>query len=410
MRLSGNLWRHGDFLRLWLADTVSQLTRQVTGLALPTVAVLLLDVTPLQMGILSALEFLAFPLLGLFVGVWADRFGRKPMLVVSNLVRMATLATVPAAYVAHLLSLYQLYAVALVMGVGGVFFEITYQAYLPSLIDKKDLVEGNTKLTASGSFAQASGQGLAGLLMTVFGAALSVGADVAGFLVSAVALASIRKKEPRQERAREDFFLEMKEGAKVVLGNKTLWSIAGCSATANLGGNMAYTMLLIFAYRSLGLTTSVIWIPFMVGIAGVALGAIAAGGITRRLGLGHAIAAGAMGKFFLLLIPLASYGLPLVVLAASQFLTAFFLPVYNINQVSLRQAMTPDRLQGRMNATMRTIVWGTIPVGAVLGGLAGNAVGVVPTIIAGGVLGGSAFLWVVLGPVFGLRGQPAELL
>ena len=105
MRLSGNLWRHGDFLRLWLADTVSQLTRQVTGLALPTVAVLLLDVTPLQMGILSALEFLAFPLLGLFVGVWADRFGRKPMLVVSNLVRMATLATVPAAYVAHLLSL-----------------------------------------------------------------------------------------------------------------------------------------------------------------------------------------------------------------------------------------------------------------------------------------------------------------
>ena len=296
------------------------------------------------------------------------------------------------------------------MGVGGVFFEITYQAYLPSLIDKKDLVEGNTKLTASGSFAQASGQGLAGLLMTVFGAALSVGADVAGFLISAVALASIRKKEPRQERAREDFFLEMKEGAKVVLGNKTLWSIAGCSATANLGGNMAYTMLLIFAYRSLGLTTSVIWIPFMVGIAGVALGAIAAGGITRRLGLGHAIAAGAMGKFFLLLIPLASYGLPLVVLAASQFLTAFFLPVYNINQVSLRQAMTPDRLQGRMNATMRTIVWGTIPVGAVLGGLAGNAVGVVPTIIAGGVLGGSAFLWVVLGPVFGLRGQPAELL
>lgn len=248
LRLEGRLWRHRDFQRLWFGDTVSQFTAQVTQLALPTVAILLLGASAFQMGLLGTLQLLSFPTLGLFVGVWADRYRRRPIMIVANLGRMFALGSIPIFTILGLLSLNLLYVVAVITGVCAVFFDVSYQSYLPVLIDKADLVEGNSKLQLSASAGQVAGPALAGFLIDLVGAAKAIAVDAGGFLTSALALLSIRKPETKpQSLTSPDFFSEMKEGARVVLGSRVLSGIAGCTATSNLGSSMAFVVLLIFA-------------------------------------------------------------------------------------------------------------------------------------------------------------------
>ncbi|HUO41714.1 MAG TPA: MFS transporter, partial [Methylomirabilota bacterium] len=146
MACTGNLWKHRDFLKFWAGDTVTQFTGPITNLAIPTIALLTLNATPLQFGILTALGFIAFPTLGLFVGVWIDRVRRRPVMIVANLVQVVAFASVPVAYVLDVLGLTQLYAVSLIMGTSTLFFDIAYQSYLPSLVNREDIVEGNQKL------------------------------------------------------------------------------------------------------------------------------------------------------------------------------------------------------------------------------------------------------------------------
>jgi MFS family permease len=409
LRLEGKLWRHRDFQRFWFGDTVSQFTAQVTGLALPTVAILTLGADAFEVGLLGTLQLLAFPILGMFVGVWADRYRRRPIMILANLGRMIALGSIPLAGIFHTLSLNLLYLVAVVTGVCTVFFDVCYQSYLPVLIDKDDLVEGNSKLQLSASAGQVGGPALAGFLIDLVGAARAIAVDAAGFLTSALALLSIRKQEPKPEPAADpDFFEEMKEGARVVLGSPILRSIAGCTATSNLGSQMAYVVLLIFGYRTLRLSPGLVGVIFAIGSLGVLFGAWAAGATSKKFGLGRTIVLSSIGTVGLLIVPLALLGSPVIVLACAQFIIGSSGAVYNINQVSLRQAITPDRLQGRMNATMRTIVWGTIPVGAFLGGVLGESVGVLMAIIVGAVVSTLAFLWVIFSPVMALKAIPRQ--
>src|SRR5918911_2926365 len=179
--LTGKLWKHRDFLKLWSGETVSKLGSEVTLLALPTVAILVLHAGPLQVGLLSALEFLSFPVLGLIAGVIADRLRRRPIMIVCDLGRALALGSIPIAYSLNLLTINQLYAVALVTGVFTVFFDVSYQSYLPSLIDRKDLVEGNTKLQVSESAAQIGGPALAGFLIQVISGARAIAVDAISY-------------------------------------------------------------------------------------------------------------------------------------------------------------------------------------------------------------------------------------
>ena len=195
----GNLWNHRDFLKFWIGDTITQFTGQITDLALPTVAVLTINVTAYQLGVMNALGFIAFPTLGLFVGVWMDRIRRRKVMILVNLIEVATLATVPAAFLLGILGLYQLYAVSLIMGTCTLFFDIAYQSYLPSLVNKEDVVEGNQKLQTSASAAQVVGPSIASAMMQLFGAALSIAADAFGTLVAVLALISIRKSETKPD-------------------------------------------------------------------------------------------------------------------------------------------------------------------------------------------------------------------
>ena len=408
--LGGRLWRDGEFLKLWAGQGISELGSQVSLLALPTVAILVLGATPFQVGLLAACETLAFPVLGLVAGVYVDRLPRRPIMIACDVGRLLALASVPVAFALGVLSMPQLYAVALITGVGTVFFDVAYQSYLPALIPRADLIEGNTKLQVTGSVAQMAGPALGGFLIQLLGPARAVAADAATFLVSVVSLAWIRRAEPSPAPAKESgrggFFAEMWEGIQVVFGNSTIWKIAGSTSTSNLGSNLFFAVFLIFLYRILHLSPGTVGVIFAAGAVGGLLGALTAAWIPRRIGLGPTLFVTMLvSGLSMILIPLAQYGFAIPLLFASMFVTSFVIPVYNINQVSLRQAIVPDRLQGRMNATVRTIIWGTNPIGAFIGGIIGSTYGTVPALYAGIAVSLLAGFWILLGPIR-LRVQP----
>jgi MFS family permease len=409
MGIKGELWRNRDFLKFWSGDTITQFTGQISGLALPTVAILTLKVTGFQLGLLDALGFVAFPTMGLFVGVWMDRMRRKPVMVVANLIQVGALGSVPLAFLFGVLGLYQLYAVAFVMGLTTVFYDVAYQSYLPSLVSKENVLEGNQKLQTSGSAAQVVGPSIASIMMQLLGAALSVIADSFGTLIAAFALIFIRKPEPPVEHdpaVERHFFSEMKEGIAVITSNKLLWTQAGCTATSNLGSNIFGVALLLFAYRILGISKGVIGIAFSIGAVGFLIGVLICPAFTRKLGLGKAVALSIALSSADFIVLLARTQFAVLIIGGAMLIASLGIPIYNINQVSLRQIITPNRLQGRMNATMRTIVWGTIPVGALIGGVLTITVGIVTTLFIGAIVSAGAVAWIILGPVFRLEKQP----
>ena len=406
----GRLWRDGEFLKLWSGQAISEIGSQVSQLALPTVAILVLHATPFQVGLLVACENLAFPVLGLVAGVYADRLRRRPIMIACDLGRMLALASVPVAFAFNVLGMTQMYVVALVTGVGTVFFDVAYQSYLPALIERGDLVEGNTKLQVTGSGAQMVGPALAGFLIQLIGPARAVAADAASFLVSVLSLWWIGRPEPAPQpgtaSGRRGFFFEMWEGIQVVFGNPTIWKIAGSTSTSNLGGNIFFAVYLIFAYRVLHLSPGTIGIIFGAGAVGGLLGALSGSWIARRIGLGPTLFVTIVaGGLSMILVPLAQFGLAVPLLLAQTVIASFSNPVYNINQVSLRQAITPGRVQGRMNATVRTIIWGTLPIGAFIGGVIGSTYGILPAMYIGIAVATFAGFWILLGPIR-LRVQP----
>ena len=334
----GRLWRHRDFLKLWTGNTITQFTGQISGLALPVVAILTLQVTGLQLGILGAFGYIAFPTLGLFVGVWMDRMKRKPVMIAVDLIQVATLASVPLAFIFGVLGLYQLYAVALIMGITTLFFDVAYQSYLPSLVEKEDVVEGNQKLQTSASAAGVIGPSLASFMMQLFGAALSVVTDAMGTLAGALALVAIRKPEPDPAPVspydQRHFFTEMREGIDVVTGNKLLWTQAGCTGTWNFGSQMFSVAVLLFALRTMGISKGLVGIAFSIGAAGFLVGALMSSVVTKRLGFGRTIALSTAGSFGQLIVLLATKGTALFVIGISYFVTSLGIPIYNINQVS----------------------------------------------------------------------------
>jgi len=272
-------------------------------------------------------------------------------------------------------------------------------------------LEGNTKLEVRSSAAGVTGPAFGGFLIQWVGAATAVLVDAVSYLASALAIIAIRKPEPIPQPALTGrpggFFREMAEGLRVVIGHPILRRITACTATSNLGSNMAFAVYLIFVYRQLGLAPNVVGVIFAIASFGLLTGAIVGRRAARSLGLGPALAiASGMPAVAIIAIPSAQVLPPLIVLPVLGFIAAMGNPIYNINQVSLRQAIVPDRLQGRMNATVRTIVWGTIPIGSFLGGLLGSQIGVPATIVIGGVIAGLASGWILLGPVIALKEQP----
>jgi len=406
--------RNADFVRLWVAQTISQFGTQVSLLAIPLVAVSLLEASPFEVALLSTVEFVPFILFSLPAGAWVDRLRRRPILIAGDLGRAAALASVPIAYLLGVLTMAQLYVVGFVAGTLTVLFDVAYQSYLPSIVEREQLVDGNGKLEASRTIAQSAGPALGGGLIGLVTAPLAILVDGVSFVLSALFVFLIRRPEPTPDRhadehgrPRGSLRQEVGEGLRYVLGNRYLRGIAASTATSNLFNNLATATFIVFAVRELSLSPAEIGVIFGVGNLGAVGGALVADRLARRFGVGPTIVGSmALGGPGLLLMALAPRESPVPFLLASQFLLGIGVVVYNINQLSFRQAITPTAMQGRMNATMRFIVWGTIPFGALLGGAIATAFGLRTAIFVGAVGEFLAILPVLLTPVRSLREMP----
>jgi MFS family permease len=379
---AGSLRQHRDFRQLWAAQTITQLGSQMTLVALPLLAVAVLGASPFQMGVLTALQTVGFLVIGLPAGVWVDRWSLRRVLIASDVVRAVALLSVPAAYALDLLRLDQLFVVALVTGTATVFFEIAYQSYLPVLVDRGQVVEGNSKLETSRSAAEVAGPGGAGALVQLLGAPLLVGFDAVTFAVSAAFLGRIQRPEnrPAPARARRSLLAEIRTGFRFVLGNRLLLRIVATTGISNAFSAVGVTLLVLYCVRELHLSASMVGFVVATGAVGGLVGAVSVGLISRRLGDSRSIP---LAAAFLApcgaLVPLASVaGWPLVVVG--MFGINFGVVVYNVLQVSFRQSICPPELLGRMIASIRFLVYGTTPLGALLAGVLASAFGIVPTL------------------------------
>ncbi len=407
----GGLWRHSDFLKLWSAETISQVGSQVGGLALPFVAIVTLDVSAFEVALLGVVEFAPFILVSLPAGVWVDRLPRRPILIVGDIGRAALLASIPIAYAVDVLTMWQLYVVGFAFGVLTVFFDVAYQSYLPSLVSRDQLVDGNSKLEISRSGAQLAGPAVAGVLVQALTAPIAVLIDAISFVASGLFVFRIRAREktPERENGRSPFAGmkgELSEGLRYVLGHRYLRWIAASTATFNFFSNVMFAIFLVYAVRQLELGAGTIGLIFAIGNVGYLVGAITSNRIAGKVGVGPAIVLGAAAGIAALLVPLAPQSGPIPLLIASQLIVSFGLPLYNITQVSFRQAITPERLQGRMNSVMRFIVWGVIPLGTLAGGAIASAVDLRAAMWVGAIGMSFAFLPVLVSPVRTLREMP----
>jgi MFS family permease len=410
----GSLWRDADFRNLWGAQTVSLLGSQVTALALPLTAALALEATPAQMGLLGAAGAAPALLLGLFVGVWVDRRRRRPIMIATDLGQAGLLLLIPMVALLGALRIELLYIVALFSGALTLLFEVAYRAFVPALLQREQLIDANGKLELSRSAAEIGGPGLAGGLIGLVGAPLAIAADAISFLVSALLLARLRAPEPapvvREQRGIRE---EIGAGLRVIGGSPPLRALAGSTAVMILFSSLLEAIFVLYLTRELGLAPGLVGLIFASGNVGFLAGALLGERAARRIGVGPAIAGGllltGLGD---LLVPLAG-GPPVVVvllLLAAQFLFGCGLTVYNINQISLRQALALDHLQGRVSATFSLILWSGAPIGALAGGALGELIGLRGALLlaASGELGAALWLW--RSPLRALREPPTEPL
>ena len=391
---------------LWSGQAVSEVGSQVTLLAIPLLAALTLHATTFEIALLTAASSAAFLFVALQAGALVDRLRKKRVMVGSDLLRAVVIATVPLAQVFGVLTIWQLYVVALATSVLTVFFDVAYQSYLPVLVSTEQLVDGNAKIGASQSFAQFAGPGIGGLLVAAVGAAYAVLIDAVSFVVSTFSTAAIVDPEPtpaaRPAGAR--LRTEIAEGLGFVLGHPILKKVVGCTATSNFFSSMWGGVEIVFLVRVLHASPRVIGLVFALGALGGLTGAAFCRRLTRALGSARIIWLSMLVTIpFTFAGPSAFPGWGVLLISVSGFVGGATSVVYNVAQVSYRQAVTPPHLLGRMNASTRFIVWGVMPLGALAGGGLATVIGVRPTMYVAAAGGSLAVLWVIASPLFGLR-------
>jgi MFS family permease len=399
--------RNGDFARFWAAESISVVGSQVTAVAVPLLAALSLGASPMSVGVLAAAAGLPHLLFGLFAGAWVDRLRRRPIMIAADVGRAAFLAAIPFAAWLGALSIELLVVVAFLDGVLKVFFDIAYLAYVPTLVPRSQLVEANSKLEGTASAAQVIGPALGGALVRLVGAPLAMLIDALTFLASALFLFGIRAQEPAPGPARGTSLLrEVADGLGVVWRSGVLRALALASAVTNFGAFIFLAVYVLYMTRTLGLGPGAVGLVFALGGVGALIGSVLAGPVRARWGIGATLVSSlALFGVFGLTIPLAvvfpRYALPLIL--AAEFAQWVVVIIFDINAMSLRQAITPDRLLGRVNGTMRFVVWGVRPAGSLFGGYLGSRIGLPATLAVGGLGMLLAFVPLLGSPIPGLR-------
>lgn len=390
-RFSG-LWKQRDFRHLWAAHSVSVAGSAVTGIALPLTAIEVVDASAAQLGVLGAVATLPALLFGLPAGVWVDRWRRHPLLVRADLGRGLLLGAIPLAALLDLLTMEVLYVVAFAGGILGLFFDIAITSFLPTVVARGQLVDGNSKLATSDAVATVAGPSLGGVLVQLVSAPGAIAIDAVSFLTSALLLRGIQAREPTAVgtvgAARGRLIGELMEGLRFLVAQPLLRAMTLSSALGSVAVSIQGAVLILYATTDLGISAALLGVVFASrGIAAL-IGAWLAGRVGTRLGPGRAIIAGTLvGSVgaFAMALPSASSAaaVAVAVVVGGQVLLGLGAPIYSVNQLSLRQAITPDRLLGRVNAGRRFVVFGVAPLGALAGGFLGEALGLRAALLAG---------------------------
>ena len=395
------LWRSPDFLKLWISLTITSFGAQITNLALPLTAALLLHATPFEMGVLVALETLPFALVSLHAGVWLDRVRKLPIVIWSDILRGTALLAIPIAAFSGTLSMGVLYAVGFFCGIQNVVGGAAYQVLLAQLAGRQRLVEANAKIALGETSSALVGPGLAGILIQVLTAPFAILLDAITFFASGLMLRRVHApNDIAHQGPNASMWAEIVEGLKLVWHDRTLFALAWLSGLWQFLHHMQIAVLILFATRELGLSAGAIGLAYMFGGVGCVLAAAYAERLSMRLGIGPVIVLGltltalAWQAFGLIAGPV---WLATVLLGATMLVFDFGGVLYGINYLSLRQAITPDRLLGRMTATMRFLTVAMAPVGALVGGVLASVIGLRATLLTvGGLalgLAAAALLW-----------------
>jgi MFS family permease len=344
----------------------------------PLLAVLTLDASPLELGIVTASSTVAFALIGLPAGAWLDRWRKRPVLVSADVARAVLLASIPVAAVFGVLSIPQLVVVSLLSGFARVFFDVGYQSYVPAVIGKDRVLAGNSAMETIRASGQVVGPGIGGALVTLIGAATVVGIQAVTFAVSAISLLAIGKREQVVPRPREPVPLgtQIAEGLSFVARNRILRATAIASGASNFSFAMASAVTIIFMSRTLALSPTAIGVTFAVGSLTVMLGAAVTPMLSRLVGSARIIwlSLAATGPLTLL-GPLAQPGSLVLLLVVGIAAGELGQIIYAVTNVSLRQRLCPERMLSRVTATMRVLILGAFPLGALLGGTLGEVIG-----------------------------------
>ena len=406
-----SLWRNTDFAKLWAGFTIAVVGSQISVLALPLTAVLLLGAGATETGLLVAASMAPSLVLGLFIGAWVDRLPRRPIMIVSDVGSALVIGSVPLAAALGGLTLLQLYGVAFFAGAFRISTDLARGALVPALVGRPQLVAANSRLQASSAVAQVAGPSLGGILVQTLTAPIAMLFDALTFIVSAAILFTVRAQEEIPlRRAGRSIGHEIAEGIRWMRGQPIVFRCVIAIALANIEWFAVQGILVVYATRELGLP------PALLGISIAAigplslLGATLAGPLTARFGLGPVmIGALAFEALSRLLLPFAT-GTPVqaaIVLAGSQALLGVTVPLWTVSSISLTQSVTPERLLGRVNAASRFISFGVAPPAAFLGGVFADGIGLRPTLFAAGLIAVAAFLYLLLSPVRSFRDAPS---
>jgi MFS family permease len=383
----------------------------MSEVVIPLTAVVALHAGSFEMGLLRSLPLAPFIFLALPVGVLVDRRRRRTLLILSDLTRAAVLVSLPVAWLLHRVTIAQLIIVVGLMGCGTVVFEIAYRSYLPTVLDRDRLLEGNNRLELSRSAGRIVAPGVAGWFVQAIGGPLTAVFDVVSYLFSAFMTFCIRTVEPHVVSASAGVGTQIGSGFRTVLGDRRQRALLFNSTMFNFFLLIGSAMSLLYIVTELHLSAAVVGLALSLGAPGALVGSVAVRPMALRLGTGWALVAGTgLAGFSTLLVPLA-YGPTLLLVAfvaGGSFLLGFGNQVYNVNLISLQQAITPGEKLGRMNATYRFVAWGVAPIGAFIGGVLGSTVGLRSTLVIAAFGTSLAVIWLLASPVPGLRGRETQ--
>lgn len=401
-----------DFVKLWSGQSISLIGTQVTQFTMPLVAILALNATVIEVGVLNALRFVPVLLMSLFAGVWLDRRRRRPVLIACALGNAVLIGTVPLASATGLLSIGLLYVVVTMAGLLSMTFDVGALSYVPNLVDREHLTDANSKIQASTAFAGVAGPGLAGVLVGLVTAPITLTADSVSYLFSAAGLIAIRKPEPAPEvpEVRVSVGQSISEGLRAVWGSKLLSAVLTQSAALNLFFGAYITVFVVYAVRVVHLRPIELGIVMAGSAVGSLAGATTARRVSKALGLGRTMAINTVGEsllLLLLLVPRHASVATIAIFFAAQLGYGWNVGVLNVNTITLRQVVTPRRVLARMNATYRMVIFGVAPIGMSLGGVLASAAGLRSGLMISLTLMTSPLLWLFFSPVFRLKQMPA---